>query len=260
MITDSTINKKSPVAAYRQLKDIIYRWIKEGHYKPHQMLPSEAELCRRYNISRTTVRLALRELIDEGFLYTIRGKGTFVAEPKIDQIMIKVPDFYEDMAERGLKPEVKVLNVKVLEASQLIAEKLQIPVNEKVFVIKRLFLADNKPYILEKKFIVCKYCKIIDECNEGFIKKLKLQDLSQMGELFDVLAGKCHICREYVDVSIEATKIRPQEAKYLNVAVGSAAFYVDMIAYRRDDKPCGWIASVMRGDLYRFKTRVFNYS
>ncbi|NOY64770.1 MAG: GntR family transcriptional regulator [Nitrospirae bacterium] len=247
------INKKSPVAAYKQLKDIIYRKIKDGEFKPHEMMPSEAELCKQYNISRTTVRLALRKLIDDGLLYTIKGKGTFVAEPKIDQIMIKIPDFYEDMAERGLKPDVRVLDIKIIEASQLISEKLMIPLNEKVFRIKRLFLADNKPYILEKKFIVCRDCRILSSCSGNFSYNL------ENNEVFDVLAGKCHICREYADVSIEATTIRPHESRYLNVPVGSVAFYVDMVAYKKDDTPCGWIASVMRGDLYRFRTRVFNY-
>ena len=251
--TTTAINKKSPVAAYMQLKDIIYRQIKEGEFKPHDMMPSEAELCRKYDISRTTVRLALRKLIDDGLLYTIKGKGTFVEEPKIDQIMIKIPDFYEDMAERGLRPDVKVLDIRTIEASQLISEKLLIPLNERVFRIKRLFLANDKPYILEKKFIVCRDCRILNSCTHDYMPNIEDE------EIFDVLAGKCHICREYADVSIEATTIRSDESEYLKVPVGSMAFYVDMVAYKKDDTPCGWIASVMRGDLYRFKTRVFNF-
>lgn len=248
-----TINKKSPIAAYKQLKDIIYRQIKNSEIKPHEMVPSEAELCKRYNISRITVRQALLKLNDDGLLYTIKGKGTFVAEPKLDQIMIKIPDFYEDMAERGLKPEVKVLDVRVTEASQLISEKLQVPLKAQVFRIKRLFLAENKPYILEKKFIVCKDCSILNSCAEEDILNIKDQ------EIFDVLAGRCHICNEYADVTIEATTIRTHESKHLKVAAGGMAFYVDLVAYKGDGSPCGWIASVMRGDLYRFKTRVFNF-
>ena len=47
---------------------------------------------------------------------------------------------------------------------------------------------------------------------------------------------------------------------HLEVPAGTVAFYVDLVAYKKDDTPCGWIASVYRGDLYRFKTKIFNYA
>jgi GntR family transcriptional regulator len=250
----TTINKRSPIPAYNQLIDIIYNQVKDRELSPNEMLPSETELCRKYGISRTTVRESLRRLTRDGLLYTIKGKGTFVAEPKLDQIMIKIPDFYEDMAVRGLKPDVKVLDIRLIKASQLISEKLMVPMNEYVFRIKRLFLAENKPYVLEKKFIVCKDCKILNSCSQEDITNIKDQ------AIFNVLAGKCHICNDYAFVSIEATTIRPRESKFLEVPSGTVAFYVDMVAYKKDDTPCGWIASVYRGDLYRFKTKIYNYS
>lgn len=248
-----TINKRSPIPAYSQLIDIIYSQIKNRELLPNDMAPSEIELCKKYGISRTTVREALRRLTRDGLLYTIRGKGTFIAEPKLDQIMIKIPNFYEDMAERGLKPEVKVLDIKVIQATKLVSEKLMVRLNEDVFRIKRLFLADNKPYILERKFIVFKDCKILASYKKRDLLTIKDQSF------FDLLAGKCHICNEYAHVSIEATTIRPAEAKYLSVPVNSVAFYVDLVAYKKDDTPCGWIASINRGDLYRFRTKIYNY-
>ncbi len=250
----TTINKRSPIPAYNQLSDIIYRQIKNRELLPNEMLPSETELCKMYGISRTTVREALGRLTRDGLLYTIKGKGTFIAEPKLDQIMIKIPDFYEDMAVRGLKPDVKVLDVRPIKATQLVSEKLMVPLNENVFRIKRLFLAEDKPYVLEKKFIICKDCKILNSCNQADLKNITDQSV------FDVLAGKCHICNEYASVSIEATTIRHEEAEYLEVPAGTVAFYVDLVAYKKDDTPCGWIASVYRGDLYRFKTKIFNYN
>ena len=251
---NNIINKRSPIPAYNQLKNLLYNKIKNRELNPHQMLPSEAELCIMHSISRTTVREALRKLTRDGLLYSIKGKGTFVAEPKLDQIMINIPNFHDDMAKRGIKPDVKVLDVQVINATPMISEKLMVPLNEKIFRIKRLFLADRKPYILEKKYIVFNDCKILNSCEEQEI--MNIQDQT----VFDVLAGKCHICKEYSHVSIEATTIRKSEAKHFKMRAGSIAFYVDLVAYRKDDKPCGWIASVYRGDLYRFKTRVNNYS
>lgn len=249
-----TVEKRSPIPAYTQLVDIVYNQIKSGFLSPNEMLPSETALCLMYDISRTTVREALTKLRRDGLLYTVKGKGTFVAEPKLDQIMIKIPDFYEDMAQRGLRPEVKVLDFRIIKANKLISEKLMIPMKENVFRIKRLFLADNKPYVIEKKFIICTNCKILNP-----IAHKGIEDIEDPS-VFDVLAGKCHLCNEYAYVSIEATTIRPGEAEHLKVPVGTVAFYVDLVAYKKDDTPCGWIASVYRGDLYRFKTKIYNYS
>ena len=248
------INKRSPTPAYSQLMDIIYSQIKNRELLPNDMVPSEIELCKKYGISRTTVRDALRRLTRDGLLYTIRGKGTFIAEPKLDQIMINIPNFYEDMAQRGLKPDVKVLDLSVIKANKLVSEKLMVPEDEDVFRIKRLFLADNKPYVLERKFIVFKDCKILTSYKKRDLLTIKDQSV------FDLLAGKCHICNEHAHVSIEATTIRTNEAKYLEVPVGTVAFYVDLVAYKNDDTPCGWIASIYRGDIYRFKTKIYNYS
>lgn len=252
--TAALINKRSPVPAYNQLTEIIYGQIKNRELLPNEMLPSEVELCRKYGISRTTVREALRKLTVDGLLYTIKGKGTFVAEPKLDQIMIKIPNFYEDMAARGLKPEVRVIDIKISGATPLVSEKLRVPLNQRVFRIKRLFLADAKPYVLEKKFIVYKDCKVLNSYSQQDLMNIKDQSV------FDVLAGKCHICNEYAHVSIEATTIRPGEATHLEVPAATVAFYVDLVAFKKDDTPCGWIASIYRGDIYRFTTKIFNYS
>jgi GntR family transcriptional regulator len=214
-IKDTVIDKRSPIPAYSQLVNLIYSKIKNRELKDNEQLPSEAELCKMYSISRTTVREALRRLMRDGLLYTIKGKGTFVSEPKMDQIMINIPNFHEDMAKRGIKPDVKVLDVKVIKATPLVSEKLMVPLNEKVFRIKRLFLAECKPYILEKKFIICKDCKILNSCKQEDIMRIKDQPV------FDVLAGKCHICNEYANVSIEATTIRPDEAMYFEIPSGS---------------------------------------
>lgn len=253
-VDHAIINKRSPVPAYSQLMDIIYGQIKNRELSPNDMVPSEIDLCRKYGISRTTVREALKRLTQDGMVYTIKGKGTFVAEPKLDQIMIKVPNFYEDMAARGLKPDVKVLDLKVLKATKLLSDKLMIPVNEEVFRIKRLFLADNKPYVLERKFIIVRDCEILTSYKKRDLLTIKDQSV------FDLLAGKCHICNDHAHVSIEATTVRPDEAGYLDVPVNTVAFYVDLVAYKSDRTPCGWIASIYRGDLYRFRTKINSYT
>ena len=89
-----TFDKDVPVPLYYQLKEIIREDIERGRLSPGRSIPSERELVDRYNISRMTVRQAISELVVEGYLYRQRGKGTFVAEPKIKQKLLRLRGYF----------------------------------------------------------------------------------------------------------------------------------------------------------------------
>lgn len=76
------LNKFSNEPLYSQLKSIILKKIEDGHYCEDSKIPSELEFCKEYSISRPTVRQAINELTNNGFLYKVRGKGTFVSSLK----------------------------------------------------------------------------------------------------------------------------------------------------------------------------------
>jgi GntR family transcriptional regulator len=101
------IDKKSPIPVYYQLKNIISKMIADGEYTEGSLIPSERELGDTLGISRMTVRQALNSLVNEGFLYREKGRGTFVARTKIEQKNIM--SFSEIVAGRGMKPSAKLL-------------------------------------------------------------------------------------------------------------------------------------------------------
>ena len=68
-------------AKYRQVKQEILSWIHSSRLLPESQLPSEHDISEQFQVSRQTVRQAIGELVQEGWLYRIQGKGTFVAEP-----------------------------------------------------------------------------------------------------------------------------------------------------------------------------------
>src|SRR5690349_19645318 len=113
-----------PTPLYDQLKEILRQEIAKGAYRPEEQLPSETQLVQRYNISRTTVRQALNDLVNEGILYRRQGKGTFVAPPKIEQELVRLTDFVEDMAQAGLNPSSKVISLTEEAASPEVAATL----------------------------------------------------------------------------------------------------------------------------------------
>ncbi len=85
---ESKIDKSIPIPLYFQLKTLIMDEIKNGTYKVGNPIPTEKELSETFQISRTTVQQAITELVQEGWLYRIKSKGTFVSQPKISQDFI----------------------------------------------------------------------------------------------------------------------------------------------------------------------------
>ena len=73
--------------------------------------PGEPELCLMFDVSRTVIRQALGEMEHEGLIVRTKGKGTFVAQPKImENLAQKLTGFYQDMADRGSPPVSQVLS------------------------------------------------------------------------------------------------------------------------------------------------------
>ena len=101
------INKKSEVPLYQQLVHSIKKHIEEG-----TLIPAESEFCTVYDLSRTTVRQALRALEKEGYIYKLQGKGSYVSSPKIYQDRSGFSKFYDDMMSLGKIPISQILLLK----------------------------------------------------------------------------------------------------------------------------------------------------
>ena len=102
----ANINRYSNVPLYCQLKNIILEKIEKGEYKEDTKIPSEQDLCEQYNISRPTVRQAINELTNNGHLYKLKGKGTFVSKRK-SSINIKNYTGFTDSILDSLEPDKK---------------------------------------------------------------------------------------------------------------------------------------------------------
>ena len=127
------IDKTIPIPLYYQLKTILLEDIKNGKYPVGSMIPTEMEFCSIYEISRTTVRQAILELVREGLLVRIKSKGTFVARQKYNQDFIRKLESYNEQIKRiGGKPGTDVIVFEMEQADDMCADKLNIPVGSDV--------------------------------------------------------------------------------------------------------------------------------
>jgi GntR family transcriptional regulator len=111
-----TFNPADSQPTYRQLSGFIRSQIENGSWGPGQGIPTEQEFCQTYAISRTTVRLAFKELKDQGLIVQRRGLGGFVAEPKMRRTLNNVYNFSDDMIKAGKTPSSRILAQGIEEA------------------------------------------------------------------------------------------------------------------------------------------------
>ncbi|MFS0783629.1 GntR family transcriptional regulator [Bacillus sp. 1P06AnD] len=233
------IDKKSPVPIYHQLEELIKTQIDSGLLRPDQAIPSEREFAEQYQISRMTVRQALTNLVNEGFLYRKKGTGTFVSKQKVGQGLQGLTSFSEHMLERGLTPSSKILSYDNVPAGKTVASKLGIPASSTVLKIERIRLADDVPMALETAYMPTSLTKGLD-------KEQAKDSIYQYIE--EELLLKIDEARQ----ELEAIAASKHEAKYLQIKEGSPVLRIIQVTYLANGTPFEYVKSSFRADRYRF--------
>ena len=127
--------------------------IKAGTFRPGDLLPGEAELNRRFKVSRTTSRAALDSLEAEGLIARKAGRGSTVLKTRIERPLNRLSSFSEDMRARDLVPSYETLSVRSAEANETIAAELRIEQGSEVFEIDRLLIANGTRIATSLSFI-----------------------------------------------------------------------------------------------------------
>ncbi|MFN3335935.1 MAG: GntR family transcriptional regulator, partial [Thermomicrobium sp.] len=145
-MTSSWFDPTNGVPKYRQLQHVLETMI--ANLQPGDLIPPERELEQRFGVSRVTVRQALHQLVLAGRLERVQGRGTFVARPKVEQVLA-LTSFSEEMVQRGMRPGSRMLGVRQIPASETLAQRLQVAVDAPVIELCRLRLANDEPMALE---------------------------------------------------------------------------------------------------------------
>jgi GntR family transcriptional regulator, mannosyl-D-glycerate transport/metabolism system repressor len=145
------LNTHTPL--YKQVANQIKKQIQSDNLDKDDAIPSEQKLSESFNVSRVTIRQAIKLLVDEGILYKVRGSGTYVKQPKIEHDIYRLQGFTEEMESLNHVPSNQVLEFSMKLPAEPIKEKLNLKDNEKVFFIRRLRSGDGEPMILEETYM-----------------------------------------------------------------------------------------------------------
>lgn len=233
------IDKNSPVPIYFQLEELIKSTIEKGELHPGDLIPSEREYSEKFQISRMTVRQAISNLVNEGFLSRIRGKGTFVAERKIEQPLQGLTSFTEDMKARGMVPSSQLISFSIVPASVQISTLLEIQDHGPVYEIKRIRHADEVPMALETTYISANLAK-------GLTEEVAVQSL------YEFIETKAKLKIDQATQVIESATADSKEAKLLKIKTGSPVLLIQRNSFLEDGTPFEVVKSIYRGDRYKF--------
>jgi len=234
------IDKENPLSLYYQLKQILIKMIENRKLTENDKLPTEKELCEKYNISRATVRQALKELENEDYIYKVQGKGTFVSPKRYQQDLLKFYSFTDEMKKLGKTPTSKVLKFDITVPNKKIARTLAISKNQKVYKFTRLRLADDEPMMLETTYIPYNLFKGITKEN------------LEINPLYTILIEEFGVTFSKAEEIFRPTLMEKDEAEKLNYIEGAPAILLERITYNSSDQIIEYTKSVARGDKFKY--------
>ncbi len=234
----------SQLPLYAQVEGVLTGRIMRGELPEGSQLPSEEVLIEEFNVSRTTIRATIRNLVQAGLIEIRRGKGTFVVQRKITQELTELTGFVEDMEVLGRRATARVLGREVIKASETVARKLDIVTGSPVVQIYRVRLADDVPLSFDETYLP-----------EDLGRKVMDNDLV-VEPIFSLLEQRYETSLLEAEYHLEASLASPAVAMALNVGVGSPVFLIERTSYSVDRRPVDYEKLYYRGDLIRFKTRL----
>jgi len=234
------IDRDSFEPLYHQVAECIRELIETGELHVGDRVWSERDLMSRFNVSRNTARRALTLLARDGLIYSVQGRGTFVAPSKMRHGLARLSSFTEDMLRAGLNPTSRLLGQNLITAPPKIAKCLNLHPDQQVICIERLRLANDEPMALNTSYVPYHLCpQLLDE------------DL-ETGSLFHLLEQKYGLQLWRAEQVIKPAVATEYEAQLLGVALCTPLLLAEGTTFLRSGEPIEYMKLLYRGDRYEF--------
>lgn len=223
-----------------QIRNDLLEKITQGIYSEDEVIPTEAELTKIYNVSRPTIRQAVQALVDEGYLEKRRKRGTVVKKPKIKQEFTHVIESFDaEMNRKGLSPKTKVLMFNLEKANFEVAENLQLREGDSVYKMVRLRYVGEDPVVLVTTYIPANLFPNLSEVD--FTNNLLYNVYAQQGYPIRTVSRK-----------LEVIKADETASDLLCIKENDPIFYFHTQGYTNGRVPIEYSISKYRGDINSF--------
>ena len=232
------LEHNSIIPLYEQIAQQIRKDIEKGSFSSSKRLPSEEELSRTYEVSRITVRRAIKDLVEAGLVEKKQGKGTFICGPKLQKDLKHPATSFTDICKKnGMVASAKVLQAAIVVPKKIkIIERLGLEPGEKAVQIMRLRYANDKPLVIEDNYFPLKYAYLLsmDLENDSMYRYLREEKKVELvaGDLTLRIAHPDAKEARLLGVSRNASLLRMSGFTYLSN--GEILHSCDQIGYGED--------------------------
>ncbi|MDF7639370.1 GntR family transcriptional regulator [Lactobacillus sp. ESL0791] len=216
--------------------------------RANDQLPSERQLLTDYDVSRNTIRLALKDLEDRGVIYRLHGKGTFVAGRYLNKLNIGgMYSFSEDTSRYGRTATTQNKKLELVVPNHNISDQLNLQEEDKTYRLIRLRLADDEPMIYSKTYLP-----------EKLFPDLKITDLEN-DTLYSVLKKKYNQRSVMAFEDVQAVSLDDEASASLHEKVGSPSLKIYRKTINDKNVPVEFTISLARGDKFVYRSRQYNH-
>jgi GntR family transcriptional regulator len=240
-----TLNRDSVLPLYHQIKEKIRNRIAMGEYSTDERIPSENELAEKYEVSRNTAKQAIAELVAEGILFRVQGRGTFISPKKVFHGVTEHLSFSEEFGPDGGRLTTKVVSAEEMRASSDTAEALQIEKGAPIIVIRRLRLLDERPFSLQVSFLP-----------KALTPTLLEKDLSGRS-LFDLISRDYGLVPHRTEEFLEYKPASAFEVDLMEVPQSFPLFRLARTTFDSHDRVIEVVETYLPADQCRFRFRRF---
>lgn len=231
------IEKSSPEPLYIQVQNWIKEKIAAGEWKAKEKLPSETDLAEMLDISRGTIKQAIKQLMNEGILMQIHGKGTFVIGEQLEYPLAeRLISVAETMIENQKDFVTQLIGVERIPASKMHRETFQLAENEEVYFLQRLRFFEDTPVVFLENYLPVRLFPALDR-----------KDF-ESNTLFSIVENEYGISIEWGKRSFLAKGADDRTAKKLQIEKGTPITMLEQTTYTKNDMPIEYSRVWIRND------------
>jgi len=231
----AALDRSSPLPLWAQIVDDLRRRLLAGEFEGR--FPTDEELTRDYEVSRQTVREAVRRLTVEGLIVRQRGRGSSVTHPILEQPLHSLYSLASTVRATGIEERSEVRAAERRPACPEVAAQLGVHAGEEVVFVERLRYAGAEPIAWDRSWLPADRAGGLLEADLSF------------GGLYELLATHCAQRITGGWERIRPVIPAPEERKLLRLPPRTAAFSIERLALVAE-APIEWRRSLIRGDRY----------
>ena len=221
-------NDADPMPVYFQLQKKIKKQIEEGRWAPGESIPTERELSKTHGLSPGTIKKALLNLVNEGYLYRIQGKGTFVAGTTLRRGSLRYYRLQKDFRGEEASLTIKLIEVKKINGIPEFNKNLQINENHDLYQLKRLFLLKGKPVLYSISYLPWKLFPDLEKFKNDFCGDMTLYQLLEKEYGITTISNK---------KLLSTTAVNKKTAELMDIPEEKHLLFIEMMSFTYKNKP-----------------------